>query len=66
MVLDEAWGSTEPYATRKTIATWGKRRTEAGEMRAVRVTVEPLSDDETALHRAEFAAWKARNDGATA
>ena len=60
MVLDEAWGATEPYATSKTVRYWGKRRAKSGEMRLCRVTVEPLSDEETARHRAEFAAWNAR------
>lgn len=63
MVLDEAWGNTEPYARRKTNGWWGKRRAESGEMLAVRVTVEPLSAEETAVHRAEFAAREAKRKG---
>jgi len=64
MVLDEAWGLTEPYATGKTERMWGKKRTAMGEMVLCRVTVEPLSAEETAAHRAEFAAWNARKQQA--
>jgi hypothetical protein len=60
MVLDEAWGATEPYAKSKSERFWGKRRTEQGDMRLCRVTVEPLSADETAIAREEYAAWKAQ------
>ena len=63
MVLDEKWGVTEAYARRQTKAYWGKNRTESGEFLAVRVTIEPLTAEETAAHRAEFEAWRERKAG---
>jgi hypothetical protein len=59
MVWDEAWASTEAYATRRTETTLGKRRMTLGDMRMVRVTIEPLSAEEEAKERAAFAEWKA-------
>jgi hypothetical protein len=64
MVLDEAWGATEPYAKSKSERLWGKRRTGEGDMLLCRVTVEPLTADETAKHRAEYEEWKARKQQA--
>jgi hypothetical protein len=63
IVLDETWGSTESYAENKTKKFWrSKDRFQSGEMRAVRVTVELLTDDEMAKERAEFSRWKAERD----
>ena len=64
MVWDEGWGSTEPYATSQTQRTFGKRRMQLGDMRLVRVTIEPLTAEEEAKARAEFAEWKAKRDAA--
>ena len=57
MVWDEGWGGTEAYARTKTERTWGKTRTKSGDMRLVRVTIEPLTDTEAEAHKAEYAAW---------
>ena len=62
MVLDEAWAATEPYAVQKSTGYFGKRRIAMGEFRAVRVTIEPLSDEEQAKHRAEFEEWQKRRE----
>ena len=62
MVWDEAWASTEAYATGRTERTLGKRRMTLGDMRMVKVTVEPLSAEEEAKARAAFADWKAARD----
>jgi hypothetical protein len=59
MVWDEGWGSTEAYATSQTARTFGKRRMTMGDMRMVKVTIEPLSPEEEARERAAFAEWKA-------
>lgn len=58
-VLHEGMGSTEPYARQESERIWGKRRMAAGEMLLCRVTVEPLTAEETEKHRAEYAEWKA-------
>ena len=62
MVWDEGWGGTEAYARSKTERTWGKTRTKSGDMRLVRVTIEPLTDAEADAHKAEYAAWRATKD----
>ena len=59
IVLSDAWGATEVYAMEKTERIWGKRRAAQGDIRLCRVTVELVSSEETAAHRAEFAAWEA-------
>jgi hypothetical protein len=64
MVWDEAWAATEGYATHRTESTLGKRRMRYGEMRLVRVTIEPCSDEETAKYRAEFEEWRAKKESA--
>jgi len=61
-VLDECWGATKPYAARQSERYLGKRRSQYGEMRAVRVTIEPLSAEEQAVHEAEFEAWLAKRN----
>jgi hypothetical protein len=58
MVLHEGMGNTEPFATHESERIWGKKRMAAGEMLLCRVTVEPLSAEETGKHRAEFAEWQ--------
>lgn len=63
MLLDEGWASTEGYAASQSKKFWrSKDRFQSGEMRAVRVTVELLTDDEMAKERAEFAQWKAERE----
>ena len=59
IVLHEGWGATEVYAMQKTERIWGKRRAAQGDMRLCRVTIEPVSPEETAMHRANYEAWKA-------
>lgn len=59
MVWSEGMRATEPYAKDETERTWGKKRMAYGEMLLCRVTVEPLTTDETEKHRVEFAEWKA-------
>ena len=59
MVWQEGMGNTEPYAKQETERTWGKKRMAMGEMLLCRVTVEPLTAEETEKHRAEFAEWRA-------
>lgn len=63
MMLDEGWASTESYAESQSKKFWrSKERFEGGEIRAVRVTIELLTDDEMAKQRAEFAQWKAERE----
>ena len=62
MVFDEGWGNTEDYARAKTEKAWGKNRTKSGVMRLVCVTIEPLTDVEANLHRAEYEAWRNAKD----
>lgn len=58
----ETMSSTEDYAAQRAQQILGKRRMAGGEVRAVRVTIEPMSAEETAAQRAEFESWKARKD----
>ena len=58
-VLSEAWGATEAYATGKAERHWGKHGMAAGYMRAVRVTIDVLTVEETEAERARYARWKA-------
>ena len=57
IVWDEGWGSTPAYAKSKTERSWGKTRTKSGEMRLVRVTIEPLTDAEASAYKSEYASW---------
>lgn len=64
----ETMSYTEAMALRDTERILGKRRMSGGvgSVRAVRVTIEPLSIEQTAAHRAEFEAWRrADRKGAT-
>ena len=59
----ETMSHTEAMALRDTERILGKRRMGGfGSVRAVRVSIEPLSEEETAAHRSDFAAWKAKKD----
>jgi len=49
---------TKEYATTRTERTLGKRRMNTGEVRLVRVTIQPLTDVEAAAHQAEYEKWK--------
>ena len=60
MVLDEAWGSTKPYTVQKSERCLGKRRTEGGDARAVKVTIELLTDAEQAEHERAYEKWRAK------
>jgi hypothetical protein len=59
IVWDEGWGATLGYARMETQKTLGKRRMQAGDLRLVRVTVEPLSEAEAQAYQAEQEAWQA-------
>jgi hypothetical protein len=59
IVFDEGWAATEAWAAEKTRKWLGKRRFETGEMKAVRVRLEVLSDEEAQEQRAAFEAFSA-------
>lgn len=58
----ETMYSTEDYARHQAERILGKRRMPGGTMRAVRITIAPLSDEETATERARYADWKAARE----
>jgi hypothetical protein len=65
IVWDEGWGATQNYARMQTEKTLGKRRMQSGDLRLVRVTVEPLSEVEAQAYQAEQEAWLAARKGKT-
>lgn len=64
IVFDEKWASTEPCAISDTQRWLGKRRFQNGEMKAIRVRLEILSDEETQKVREEFEVFRARKRAA--
>lgn len=62
LVWTDGMASTPEYARRLTERTLGKRRMVGGEMRALRVTLTPLTADERRAHEAEYEAWRARRE----
>lgn len=61
IVFPETMYSTEAYARQQAERILGKRRLHHGEMVAVRVSLMPLNEKETAEHREQFRAWKAKH-----
>jgi type IV pilus biogenesis protein CpaD/CtpE len=58
----ETMSHTEAMALRDTERILGKRRMSGvGRVRAVRVTIDPLGEEETAALRSEFAAWREKH-----
>ena len=60
----ETMSHTEAMALRDTERILGKRRMSGGvgRVRAVRVSIDPLSEEETEAHRATFKAWQASRE----